>query len=493
LKFNTIRARIILYNFIGIALCATVSAFIVIKVVNDHMVENYDLNNSVATEALSYSLAPILETYDYKQVENIISSLIIYKNIATISVFDNDGTLIRSAREKEVTSQHLDIKKHNITVNDSVIGNFEIGFSRQYIDEQIQTTTWALIFGLIGFLALLGLALFIFINRSIIQPLEAFTKTVDIISAENLSVRVDMERSDELGTLTMSFNRMATNLEKSHTELQKANEELKQWSEELERKVTERTIELKQLNGELADINIQLEEASRHKSQFLANMSHELRTPLNSIIGYTKLILDGIEGEINAEQRQDLQTVYTNSKHLLDLINDLLDLSRIEAGKTVLTYGTFSIPDLLSEVIPVMNQMARQKGLDLSYAVTPNISHMYADRAKTKQVLINLLGNAIKFTANGSVKLNVSEDGSVDTFSVTDSGIGIKKEDLEGIFDSFQQGASTQAAGYEGTGLGLAISKHFIEIQGGRIWAESEPGKGSTFTFILPKKRIAGA
>jgi signal transduction histidine kinase len=489
---NTIRAKIILYIFIGIVLCAMISAFIVIRVVNNQMTENYETNNKATSESLSYALAPIMETYDYRQVEQVIKSLLIYESIAYISAFDNDGTLIRSAADLSVRQQYLDIKKHPITVNNKAIGNIEIGFSRQYIDEQIQTTTGALIFGLTGFLALLGLALFAFINRSIIKPLEVFTRTVDVITAENLSTRVYMERADELGTLAKSFNRMAAKLETSHAALQKANDELKQWSKELEQKVTDRTAELKQLNHELADINVRLEEASRHKSQFLANMSHELRTPLNSIIGYTKLILDGIEGETNAEQQKDLQTVYNNSKHLLELINGLLDLSRIEAGKTVLTYGTFTIPDLLSEVIPTMNQLARQKGLDLSYSVAPDTDSMYADRAKTKQVLINLLGNAIKFTANGSVRLNVTEEDSVFCFSVIDTGIGIKKEDLEGIFDSFKQVASTQAAGYEGTGLGLAISKHFIEIQGGKIWAESDPGKGSTFAFILPKKRIAG-
>jgi len=220
-------------------------------------------------------------------------------------------------------------------------------------------------------------------------------------------------------------------------------------------------------------------------------MSHELRTPLNSIIGYTKLILDGLEGDINEEQKQDLHTVYTNSKHLLELINDLLDLSRIEAGKTVLNYGTFTISDLLSEVIPAIEQLAREKGLALTYSIAPDIDNLYADRAKARQVLINMLGNAIKFTDEGSIKLNVAESDSDFVFSVADTGMGMKKEDLEAIFDSFKQVGPAQIAGYEGTGLGLAISKQFVEMQGGKIWAESELGKGSTFTFTLPKKKAS--
>ncbi len=266
---------------------------------------------------------------------------------------------------------------------------------------------------------------------------------------------------------------------------------LKEYSENLEEMVEERTSELKKMTVELEQSNIHLEEASRHKSQFLANMSHELRTPLNSIIGYTKLMLDGLEGDINEEQQGDLHTVYTNSKHLLGLINGLLDLSKIEAGKIVLSYGTFTISDLLAEVIPGVEQLAREKGLALTYSVAPNIDYLYADKAKTKQVLINILGNAVKFTNEGSVKLDVAEADSDFIFSVTDTGIGMKEEDLEAIFESFKQVGPAQIAGYEGTGLGLAISKHFVEMQGGKIWTESEIGKGSTFTFTLPKKRVA--
>lgn len=323
----------------------------------------------------------------------------------------------------------------------------------------------------------MGLALFAFINRSVISPLGAFTKTVTAIDSENLSLRVDIHSEDELGTLAGSFNRMAENLEKSHRALRKAHDELEQ-------KVEERT-------KELAEKNEQLVEVSQHKSQFLANMSHELRTPLNSIIGYTKLMLDGLEGDINKEQQKDLQTVYNNSKHLLELINNLLDLSRIEAGKTVLSYETFPISDLLSEVIPTVEQLARQKGLTLTYSTASDIDSLYADKAKTKQVLINILGNAIKFTGEGSVKLNVTETDSDFVFSVADTGIGMKEEDLEAIFGSFKQVGPAQIAGYEGTGLGLAISKQFVEMQGGRIWAQSELDKGSTFTFTLPKKKVA--
>jgi PAS domain S-box-containing protein len=273
------------------------------------------------------------------------------------------------------------------------------------------------------------------------------------------------------------------------TELKQAEETLKKWSQELEERVRRRTIELEQRSQELAEANVRLEEMSRHKSQFLANMSHELRTPLNSIIGYTKLVLDGLEGEITEEQRKDLQTVYNNSQNLLVLINGLLDLSKIEAGRVTVTNEAFTLTELLDEVLPSIKRLAEGKGLALEYTVSPGIDHLYADRAKTKQTLINILANAVKFTEKGSIKLDVAEGDGEFLFSVSDTGMGIKKEDLKVIFDSFKQVGPSHIAGFEGTGLGLAISKQFVEMQGGRIWAESELGRGSTFTFTLPKKK----
>ncbi|MBA7636813.1 Sensor histidine kinase RcsC [subsurface metagenome] len=319
----------------------------------------------------------------------------------------------------------------------------------------------------------------IFFSRKVKRESTVFTSFFKEAVAGNKQVDTSELSIQEFKIIGDHANSMLLAKDEVERARRHAEEELREHREHLEELVKERTSEL--------------EEMSRHKSEFLASMSHELRTPLNSIIGYTKLILDGTEGDINEEQKQDLQTVHKNSQHLLELINDLLDLSRIEAGKTVLSYGTFTISDLLSEVIPAIEQLAREKGLTLTYSVVPDIDSLYADKAKTKQVLINILGNAVKFTNEGSVKLNVAEADSDIIFSVTDTGMGMKKEDLESIFESFQQVGPAQIAGYEGTGLGLAISKQFIEMQGGRIWAEGELGKGSTFTFTLPKKKVASS
>jgi len=267
-----------------------------------------------------------------------------------------------------------------------------------------------------------------------------------------------------------------------------AEEELKRHREHLEELVEERTKHLEEKSQELSEINVLLGEASRHKSEFLANMSHELRTPLNPIIGYTKLILDGVEGEIKEEQRKDLEIVHSNSQHLLQLINNLLDISKIEAGRIELQWREFSVSDLLAEAVLPMQRLAEEKGLTLAYDVGAGIDKLNGDKGRVRQVLLNILGNAVKFTGEGGIDLRVSENDTDFIFSVTDTGIGIGEDDLETIFDIFKQVGPAQIAGYEGTGLGLAISKQFVEMHGGMIRAKSEPGKGSTFTFTLPKK-----
>ena len=265
-----------------------------------------------------------------------------------------------------------------------------------------------------------------------------------------------------------------------------AEEDLRQSYGKLEELVNLRTRELNEKKDALQEANAHLQEVNRHKSVFLANMSHELRTPLNSIIGYTKLMYDGLDGEINEEQKQDLLAVYNNGKNLLEIINGLLDLSKIEAGKIIMAYEVFPISGLINEIITTIEPLAREKGLTLTYNVDPVIDNLYADRAKIRQVLLNILGNSVKFTSEGGIELEIVADRDKYIFSITDTGIGIEKENLEVIFDSFVQVGPAQIAGYAGTGLGLSVCRQFIEMQGGRIWAESELGKGSKFIFTLP-------
>ncbi|HGX92121.1 MAG TPA: response regulator [Candidatus Tenderia sp.] len=261
--------------------------------------------------------------------------------------------------------------------------------------------------------------------------------------------------------------------------------------EELEEKVVERTRELAEANTRLkqeVEVRKQAEmaanDANRSKSTFLANMSHELRTPLNSIIGFTGILKDGMAGEINEEQARQLNMVYGSARHLLELINDILDLSKVEAGKVEVTVKAFELLPLLEEVQALMQPLADAKGLALQLSgYVPDC--LMSDRGKLRQILLNLVGNAIKFTEQGNITLVCRQRRNGVIFEVSDTGIGIAPQSLAHIFDAFEQADNRTEREYEGTGLGLTISRRFVELLGGRISARSTLGKGSTFRVEL--------
>jgi signal transduction histidine kinase/putative methionine-R-sulfoxide reductase with GAF domain len=244
------------------------------------------------------------------------------------------------------------------------------------------------------------------------------------------------------------------------------------------------------LFNEIRNKSRELEVASRHKSEFLANMSHELRTPLNAIIGFSEVLLQGIFGGVNEKQREYLTDVLGSGQHLLSLINDILDLSKIEAGRMDLELSTFALRDALESGLTIVRERAARHGIQLSTVVASDVSTIEADERKVKQILYNLLSNAVKFTPDGG-RVDVSvrvENGDV-RVEVRDTGIGVAAGDQERIFEEFRQAGRERSR--EGTGLGLTLTKRFVELHGGRIWLESSPGKGSTFAFTLPVLRAA--
>jgi GAF domain-containing protein len=245
-------------------------------------------------------------------------------------------------------------------------------------------------------------------------------------------------------------------------------------------------IENVRLFEEIQDKSRQVEEASKHKSQFLANMSHELRTPLNAILGYTELILDGIYGEAPDKMRTVMERVQSNGKHLLGLINDVLDLSKIEAGQLVLSIQDYSIKDVVHGVYSAVEPLANSKKLAFKIDVPANLPPARGDDRRLTQVLLNLVGNAIKFTDTGEVAVKAAASNGAYTISVRDTGPGIAEADQAKIFDEFQQADSTQTKAKGGTGLGLSIAKRIIEMHGGTLWVESSLGGGSTFSFTVP-------
>jgi signal transduction histidine kinase len=240
---------------------------------------------------------------------------------------------------------------------------------------------------------------------------------------------------------------------------------------------------------EIGQKSRELEAASRHKSEFLANMSHELRTPLNAVIGFSEVLSERMFGELNEKQDEYLKDIHASGQHLLSLINDILDLSKIEAGRMELEVTEFDLPMAIDNALTLVRERAARRGIALHTTLDERLGRVQADERKVRQVLLNLLSNAIKFTPEGGrIDLGAKPlNGSIEV-SVSDTGIGIAPEDQEAVFEEFRQ-VGTADKKVEGTGLGLALSRKFIELHGGKIWVKSEAGAGSTFTFTVPVRR----
>jgi signal transduction histidine kinase len=309
------------------------------------------------------------------------------------------------------------------------------------------TSRWEVIGFAVGAIAL-ALGLGYAISWSLIEPVRRMDERLKQIASGDFAGRVEIPNADELGALAGNLNRM---------------------SEELGR------------------LYAQLETTSRHKSEFLANMSHELRTPLNAIIGFSEVLLERMFGELNPKQDEYLQDIMTSGRHLLSLINDILDLSKIEAGRMELELTAFDLPAAMENALTLVRGRAEAHAIALTRDVDRRLGEFVADERKLKQVLVNLLSNAVKFTPEGGrVEVRAAPaDGAVE-ISVSDTGVGIAPEDQEAIFEEFRQAGSDYTRKREGTGLGLALARKFVELHGGRIWVKSEVGKGSTFTFTLP-------
>ena len=267
---------------------------------------------------------------------------------------------------------------------------------------------------------------------------------------------------------------------------------------ELEQNVADRTLQLSDANEQLAratwllrEANTKLSSAARHKDEFLASMSHELRTPLNAILGFTELMLEGVQGPVNEKQAKSLQAVDESGRHLLALINDILDLSKIEAGQEKLAIESTVIAEVCEGSLRFVRQTASKKKINISTRIDPALDALPADERRLRQILINLLGNAVKFTPDGGrVGLEVAHDADgMVRFTVWDTGIGISDEDQAKLFKSFVQIDSKLTRQYGGTGLGLALVKRLTEMHGGRVALESEPDKGSRFSVFLPLKQ----
>jgi signal transduction histidine kinase len=335
-----------------------------------------------------------------------------------------------------------------------------------------------LLVGGLGILVLLAL-LYLSLNYYMVKPVGRLARIARSVARGDFSKKVEIGSRDELGELGLAVNRMTESLEVQSMQLQGTVEELKQVNRDLQSR-----------KQELQLTNRQLETANRLKSQFLATMSHELRTPLNSIIGFSELLEDETYGSLNPKQKKYVGNIVISSKHLLQLINDVLDLAKVESGTIEVRREPLSLPDTIALVRSMVEPLATKKDINLVIEIEPGVETVAADPARLRQILYNLLSNAIKFTPSGGVVSieAVRHEGDV-AISVADTGIGIGEEDQQRIFFEFLQADGAYARKYEGTGLGLALTRKLVELYGGRIWVESAPGKGSRFTFTIPDQK----
>jgi signal transduction histidine kinase len=315
----------------------------------------------------------------------------------------------------------------------------------------------------IALAALLGFV----ISWSFILPVQEAHGFVTQVAKGNFEATINVPNRDEFGALANRMNQMSRELRTLYANQQEAARELR-------------------------SLNDRLQQASNAKSEFLANMSHELRTPMNAILGFVEMLLDDIYGEIPPQLKEPLMDVQANGKHLLNLINDVLDLSKIEAGRMELALAEYSVQDIVDTLKASLHSLAREKGLEFVAAAQEDIPLACGDGKRITQCLTNLAGNALKFTKQGRVEVWVERKRDLLQYRVSDTGIGIPKDQIENVFAEFRQVDATITREFGGTGLGLSITKKFVEMHGGRLWVESEMGKGSTFFFEIPLRVDGG-
>jgi signal transduction histidine kinase/DNA-binding NarL/FixJ family response regulator len=504
MKFQelSIKRKLILMTMLtsSIALLLSSASFLIYDLISFRNLLTHDL--ATQAQIIGYNSAAAMAFKDEPAATATLSALTAKGDIVSAALYSPTGQMFahyfrdKKTLSSEVPScsegkpyrfegQYLEVC-HDVTLNGDRVGTLILQSDmRQWSMRARRYATICLVFALVSvFLAFLVSSK---LQKVISGPIMHLEDTMKIVSAnKNYEVRAVKSYSDEIGSLIDGFNAMLSDIQQRDGALRGANDELQTRTLELEEEVSQR----KQAQEELLKAKHVAEEASRAKSTFLANMSHELRTPLNAIIGYSEMLEEEARDSQDPDHIGDLQKIQFAGKHLLSLINDVLDLSKIEAGKMPLHLETFDIRLMVDEIITTLQPAIEKNKNKLRVRMADEISTMRADVTKVRQILFNLLSNACKFTDHGTIGLDVDrklEDG-LDwiRFQVTDTGIGIAPKQRENLFKEFAQADTSIARKYGGTGLGLAISYKFVQLMKGRIGVESELGKGATFTAELP-------
>ncbi|OGD18804.1 MAG: hypothetical protein A2W03_15010 [Candidatus Aminicenantes bacterium RBG_16_63_16] len=456
------------------------------------------------TEMIAYSIAPAMDFKDTVETGEVINNARQNKDLRYIMAYDRSNELLKEWRPDPrldpaalnwVSSPLFSSDRRMVhlmqpvMLGDKRLGKIILGFSLEELQLKIKKTqrTMALV-SLAVFVA--GILIIFGISTLITTPLHHLSETVDQISQGDLTRRSRIESADEVGRLSASFNAMVDKLEMAKQEMERLNLGLEirvlERTKDLQKEIQERKL----IEQEVLIEKDRAEAANRAKSEFLASMSHELRTPLNAIIGFSQVLGDKIFGELNDKQVEYIKDIEMGGEHLLELINDILDIAKVEAGKMELDLSRVEIKDFLEHCFVMIKEKCakRRIGLDLVLADNVNGLEIRADARKVKQVMYNLLSNASKFTPEGGrISVEARQEDKRVVISVQDTGIGIEPEHLEKVFEEFYQIVGGTRDKTPGTGLGLALARKLVELHGGRIWAESGGrGQGSRFSFELP-------
>ncbi len=484
----------------GIAVVLSSASFLIYDLVTFRNLLTQDL--ATEAEIVSYNSAAAL-AFDDKASANVqLSALTAKPDLVAAVLYGTDGDIV--ARYLRAGEPAADLpapvagKSHRYTgqyievFSDVSLGGERLGtlFLRSDLQRwNMRARQYAGILGI--FVLMSGLLAWVVSSRlqSLVSgPILELEQTMRTVSVEqNYGIRAVKTSGDETGRLIDGFNTMLAEIQHRDKAVQRANNDLKTRTQELEDEIVHR----KRMQEELLKAKDAAEEASRAKSAFLANMSHELRTPLNAIIGYSEILEEEARDSGPPENVRDLKRIQAAGKHLLALINDVLDLSKIEAGKMALHLETFDVAPMIEEMLTTLQPAAERNANRLELRMAGEVGAMYADVTKVRQILFNLLSNACKFTEGGSVTLDVErESGAEDrlVFRVTDTGIGMTPEQQRNVFQYFTQADSSTSRKYGGTGLGLAISRRFTHMMHGDIHVTSTSGKGSVFTVELPAR-----